>query len=128
MRGFDALIKINGIPVAAQINADVQRTASTADVTNRIKMEWTNVLPQLNSWRLTCSGAYVTSDEGLSLLEQAYLSRQLVDITLSSAAIDFSGKGAIINFPVGALFNSEMSYNITIQGAGPLERTTPDGT
>lgn len=122
MKGFDCLLSIGGVAVGAQINADLARGSQTSDITNRIALDWQESLVHTKWWRVTCNGAYVLNDEGLKALEDAFIAGSEVTILLKAPGLKFSGKGVIINFPIGAVFNKEMTYSIQLQGTGELKR------
>lgn len=121
MRGLDCLLSINGNAVAAQINASLDRATSYSDVTNRIKLDWEESLPGYKNWSVTCQGAYVTDDDALSALEDAFIKGLMIDIELSTPN-KYKGKGYIISFPIGAVYNKDITYTIKIKGTGALER------
>lgn len=122
MRGFDCLISIEDQPVAAQINASLDRTTDTADITDNITMQWKESLSNLKEWRVTCNGAYAANDEALAALEDAFLNNSIVDIELKSNEISYVGKAYIISFPIGAQYNGDVTYNISLLGSGPLQK------
>lgn len=122
MKGFDCLLSIEGIAVGAQINADLARGSQTSDITNMIKLDWQDSLVHTKWWRVTCNGAYVLDDAGLKALEEAFLAGSQVSVLLKAPGLKYSGKGVIINFPVGAQYNQALTYNIQIQGTGELKQ------
>lgn len=122
MRGFDCLISIEDQPVAAQINASLDRTTDTADITDNITMQWKESLSNLKEWRVTCNGAYAANDEALAALEDAFLNNSIVDIELKSNEISYVGKAYIISFPIGAQYNGDVTYSISLLGSGPLQK------
>lgn len=122
MRGFDCLISIDGQPVAAQINASLDRNTDTADITDNITMQWKESLSNLKEWRVTCNGAYAANDEALAALEDAFLNNSIVDIKLKSNEISYVGKAYIISFPIGAQYDGDVTYNISLLGSGPLQK------
>lgn len=122
MRGFDCLISIEDQPVAAQVNASLDRTTDTADITDNITMQWKESLSNLKEWRVTCNGAYAANDEALAALEDAFLNNSIVDIKLKSNKISYVGKAYIISFPIGAQYNGDVTYNISLLGSGPLQK------
>lgn len=122
MRGFDCLISIDSQPVAAQINASLDRNTDTADITDNITMQWKESLSNLKEWRVSCNGAYAANDEALAALEDAFLNNSIVDIELKSNEISYVGKAYIVSFPIGAQYNGDVTYNISLLGSGPLQK------
>lgn len=122
MKGFDVLIKIGGQVVGAQINANLRRTASTSDISNLIALDWADSLTHLKSWSVECNGAYVVDDSGLEALEDAFAKGAEVQLQIEAPSIKFNGNAVITNFPIGAMFNKDMTYNLTFVGKGELKR------
>lgn len=122
MRGFDCLISIADHPVAAQVNASLDRNTDTADITDNITMQWKESLSNLKEWRVACNGAYVADDEALAALEDAFLNNSIVNIKLKSSEISYVGKAYIVSFPIGAQYNGDITYNISFLGSGPLQK------
>lgn len=122
MKGFNCLLYVGESPVGAQINADLRRSTSSSDITNMIEMDWEETLPRLKSWGVNCNGMYMVDNDSFNLLEEAYFNSSLINVKLQSPSITFEGEGYITSFPVGAAYNDGISYNITIQGSGPLTR------
>lgn len=122
MRGFDCLLSISGKPVAAQINANVNRGTRASDITNRIEMTWENALSGTRYWSVQCNGMYVTDDEALLALEDAYSNGTDIDVALDSGKIKYEGKAIITSFPIGAAYNKDVTYTIHLQGKGELAR------
>lgn len=122
MKGFDVLISINGNPVGAQINADLRRSATTSDISNLIALDWADSLVHLKNWSVDCRGAYVVDDDGLEALEDAFAKGAEVDLQIASPSLKYKGKAVITNFPIGALFNKDMTYNLSFVGKGELRK------
>lgn len=122
MKGFDVLIKIGGQAVGAQINADLKRSAQTSDISNLIALDWADSLVHLKNWSVDCRGAYVVNDEGLQALEDAFAKGAEVELQIEAPSLKYNGKAVITNFPIGAMFNKDMTYNLTFMGKGELKR------
>ena len=122
MKGFDVLVTIDGKPVAAQLNADLRRAATTSDISNLIALDWADSLVHLKSWSVQCTGAYIVDDEALMALEDAFAKGADVELKIESPSLKYKGKAVITNFPIGATYNKDMTYNLTFIGKGPLER------
>ena len=122
MRGFDCLISIADQPVAAQINASLDRITDIAAITDNTSMQWKESFYNLKAWSVTCNGPYAANDEALAALEDAFLNNSIVDIKLKSNEISYVGKAYIISFPIGAQYNGDVTYNISFLGSGPLQK------
>ena len=122
MKGFDVLILIGGKPVGAQINADLRRTATTSDISNLIALDWSDSLVHLKNWSVNCNGAYVVDDDGMEALEDAFAKGAEVELQLKAPSFEYKGKAVITNFPIGANFNKDMTYQLSFVGKGELRR------
>lgn len=122
MKGFDVLIKVGEVAVAAQINADLRRAATTSDISNLIALDWADNLVHLKNWSVDCRGAYVVNDEGLDLLEEAFAEGAEVNLEIQSPSLTYKGKAVITNFPIGAIFDKDLTYQLTFVGKGELKR------
>lgn len=122
MKGFDVLIKIHGQPVGAQMNATLKRSAQTSDISNLIALDWADSLVHLKNWSVDCNGAYVVNDDGLDALEEAFAKGAEVELQVESPSVKFNGKAVITNFPLGAMFDKDMTYNLSFLGKGELKR------
>lgn len=122
MRGFDCLIIIDGKPVAAQINAQINRQTKAADISNKIKIDWEEKLPSFKNWTVTCNGAFVLDDECLIALEDAFLHGTIVEVKLDAGTRAYKGNAFVVSFPIGAAYNKAVSYSIQLQGTGELNR------
>lgn len=126
MKGFDVLLTIANEPVAAQIDATLQRGATTSDISNMITLDWQDYLIHNKYWRVNCNGAYVVNDKAMDSLEKAFAAGASIQVELSSPTVSFKGEGVLIDFPIGADFNKDTTYRLTIQGKGALTREVPD--
>lgn len=123
MKSLNVLLSIDGKAVAAQQNARINRTARIADITNRIKLEWEDYLAGTRSWTVTCEGAYVIDDEALSTLEQYFIEGKPLEVKMTNEEnLTYTGEAIITSFPIGAVFNRDVSYSLTLQGKGALSR------
>lgn len=122
MRGIDCLLSIAGKAVAAQSDASLNRQAALNDISDRIAMDWQSSLPGLKAWSVNCSGAYISDDEALAALEDAFAKGTKIEVLLSSDSISYKGEAYIMSFPVGATFNKDVTYTIMLQGVGALTK------
>lgn len=122
MKGFDVLIKVGGQPVGAQINADLRRSATTSDISNLIALDWSDSLVHLKNWYVDCRGAYVVNDEGLEALEEAFAKGAEVELNMENPSVKYMGKAVITNFPIGAIYDKDMTYQLSFTGKGELKR------
>lgn len=123
MRGLDILISVGDKPLCAQASCQLMRQTRTADISNKIDLDWDDFAVGSKSWSVSCSGAYVVNDEAMVELENAYINGLPVDVKFSKEnVIMFSGQAIITAFPLTATFNNDITYALTLQGKGELTR------
>lgn len=120
MQGIKLLVKINGNVAAGQSNATLDRDVRIADVTNLIELNWSEYLTQQKSWRVSANGAYIFNDTAMSALGAAYVNGEPVNVELNDGITRMYGEAIITSYPLGAPYNQEQTYRITLQGTGAL--------
>lgn len=119
-RSIDVVLFVNDIAVGGQTNATLQRSMSPIDITNKITGSWKESLAGLKEWKVSCSGFYVSNQEGFKLLEEAFMENKTIEVKLKVNEIIYKGKALIINFPLNAVYNSQFKYQISLFGDGAL--------
>lgn len=123
MKGLDILIFIDNKPVAAQTSCHLNRQTRTADIGDKIALDWDDYAIGAKGWSINCSGVYVVNDAALESLEDAWFNGNPVDIQLKKdGVLSFSGQAIITYFPITAPFNMDFTYSLTLQGKGELTR------
>ena len=123
MKSLNVLLSIDGKAVAAQQNARLNRQARLADITDRIALEWEDYLAGTRAWTVTCDGAYVIDDEALDTLEQYFIEGKPLEVKITNESnLTYTGKAIITSFPIGATYNKDVSYSLTLQGKGALSK------
>ena len=90
------------------------------NITNKINPEWQENLAGTKSWNITCAGVYVVDDTGFSLLENAFMNNNEVEVSINFGTQKMIGKALITDFPLSAVYNKEFKYSIKMLGTGPL--------
>lgn len=119
-RSIDTVIRLNGVALGGQQGANLIRQAEAIDITNRINGEWSESLVGKKSWNIVCSGLYVTNDKAFSLLENAFMNNEIVEVLISFGKTRLKGNALITDFPLNSVFNKEFKYNIKLLGTGAL--------
>lgn len=117
-----ALIYVDDVPVAGQVDAVLNRSMSAIDITNQIKADWKRHLAGVKQWNLTCSGLVVADEAGYLALEQAFLNGTTVTIQIREGEESIvKGNALITSFPVDLKYNQEYVYNVSFLGTGALQ-------
>ena len=119
-RSVDTVISLNGVALGGQQGANLIRQAEAIDITNRINGEWSESLVGKKSWNIVCSGLYITNDKAFSLLENAFMNNEIVEVLISFGKTRLKGNALITDFPLNSVFNKEFKYNIKLLGTGAL--------
>lgn len=119
-RSIDTVIRLNGVALGGQQGANLIRQAEAIDITNRINGEWSENLVGKKSWNIVCSGLYITNDKAFSLLENAFMNNEIVEVLVSFGKTCLKGNALITDFPLNSVFNKEFKYNIKLLGTGAL--------
>ena len=118
--GIDVVLRINGEPVAGQQNAILNRSMSPIDITNKINGEWKDSLGGTRTWRVKCSGMYVVNAESLQALEDAFMTNEEIDVSITFNGKNYFGQALITDYPVSAQYNAQFKYDISLLGIGEL--------
>lgn len=117
-----ALIYVDDVPVAGQVDAVLNRSMSAIDITNQIKADWKRHLAGVKQWNLTCSGLVVADEAGYLALEKAFLDGTTVTIQIREGEESIvKGNALITSFPVDLKYNQEYVYNVSFLGTGALQ-------
>ena len=119
-RSIDTVISLNGVALGGQQGANLIRQAEAIDITNRINGEWSESLVGKKSWNIVCSGLYITNDKAFSLLENAFMNNEIVEVLIAFGKTRLKGNALITDFPLNSVFNKEFKYNIKLLGTGAL--------
>lgn len=119
-RSIDTVISLNSVALGGQQGANLIRQAEAIDITNRINGEWSESLVGKKSWNIVCSGLYITNDKAFSLLENAFMNNEIVEVLISFGKTRLKGNALITDFPLNSVFNKEFKYNIKLLGTGAL--------
>ena len=131
--GVDFLIQVNTgteaapvwTTVAGQQNATLNREVDDADITSKDSNGWYEGLPTIRNWSIDFDGLIVESDTGYQALEDAYMNNEILQVQLlTPAGNKYTGKAYLTDFPIEAPYDDAATYSGTLQGTGPLTKTT----
>ena len=118
--GVDVILKINGVPVAGQLGANLMRSMSPINITNKINADWGDSLAGIKTWRVSCNGMFVVNANSLQMLEDAFMNNEEIDVSLRINGKNYFGRVLITDFPISSTYNAQFSYNVSLLGTGEL--------
>lgn len=121
-RGVGVVLYVDGVAMAGQENANLQRDMSPINITNKIDASWKESIGGIKSWSLSCGGTYVKDHDSLKKLEQAFMNNEEIEVKVVMDNCNYHGKALITDFPLNAIFNTQFKYNIRLLGTGELLR------
>lgn len=119
--GVDVILKINGVPVAGQLGANLMRSMSPINITNKINADWGDNLAGVKTWRVSCNGMFVVNANSLQMLEDAFMNNEEIDVSLRVNGKNYFGRVLITDYPVSSTYNAQFSYNLSLLGTGELQ-------
>ena len=120
-RGVGVVLYVNGVAVAGQENAVLQRNMSPINITNKINSDWEENISGTKQWSVSCGGTYVKNAKGLSQLEEAFMNNQEIEVKVILDDCSYVGSALIVDFPLSAIFNSQFKYSLRLLGSGELK-------
>ncbi|MEX3713653.1 phage major tail protein, TP901-1 family [Cytobacillus horneckiae] len=133
MTGMKCLVKIvEDLSVATpkvlggQRNGTLNRSAEAIDGTSKdTEGNWTETLQGFKTWGVECDGALIENDEAYALLEDKFMDSEPVGVVVTfSSGTTYKGLVSITDFPINLPYNDLVTYNVSLQGNGPLTKTT----
>lgn len=114
--------------VGGQRNATLNRGSETLDVSNKATGgAWKEFIAGAKEWSVDGDGILIDGDEAFGLLEDAYLSGELVEVKIGDdSGWGFQGNAIITDFPVEAPYDDALSYSMTLQGTGALSKVAEE--
>ena len=114
--------------VGGQRNATLNRGSETLDVSNKATGgAWKEFIAGAKEWSVDGDGILIAGDEAFGLLEDAYLSGELVEVKIGDdSGWGFQGNAIITDFPVEAPYDDALSYSMTLQGTGALSKVASE--
>lgn len=135
-KGVDFVIKVQtgvdettGDPiftiVGGQRGATLNRSAETIDITTKSSSGWRENEASIREWSIETDGLLIEDDTAYTELENCYMNGTKVLVELVTAAGNtYEGEALITDFPIEAPYDDAATYSVTLQGTGPLTKTT----
>ena len=119
-QSIDVVLFVDDLPVGGQLNATLNRSVASIDITNKIDGEWAEHIGGVKTWNIQCSGLYVLNESALNKLEEAFLNNKEITIKLNVNGVEYHGNALIIDYPLTAIYNSQFKYILKLLGTGAL--------
>lgn len=120
-RGINVVIYLNGIPLAGQLGAILNQSASPIDITNKIDNEWAESIIGLKTWNISCDGLYILNSSSFEELINCFMNNKELTITIPFGNMSLTGQALITDFPLDARYSDELKYSVRLLGTGPLK-------
>lgn len=131
-KGVDFVIKIEDSSVPGTYNilggqrgATLNRSSETIDITTKSSSGWRENEASIREWSIEADGLLIEDDTAYTELENCYMNGTKVLVELVTAAGNtYEGEALITDFPIEAPYDDAATYSVTLQGTGPLTKTT----
>ena len=121
-QGINVILYLDNKILGGQLNAQLNRSVNTIDITNKIEGDWKEYLPGTKTWNVSCNGIYLVNNEALNDLEKAFIDNKEITLKIQLNNITYEGKAILIEFPLNTIYDSQFKYTIKLLGTGELKR------
>ena len=121
-QGINVILYLDNKILGGQLNAQLNRSVNTIDITNKIEGNWKEYLPGTKTWNVSCNGIYLVNNEALNDLEKAFIDNKEITLKIQLNNITYEGKAILIDFPLNTIYDSQFKYTIKLLGTGELKR------
>lgn len=125
-RGMDILLSVGSQQIGGQRNASIEMSAESIDVSTKTTGAWTAKMSGAKSWTADCDGIFITSDAGYEAALDAFMNGTEVNVKIadSGSTVGFTGKAIITSFAFEAPYEDVMTYEMSFEGVGALEKVS----
>lgn len=111
--------------LGGQKNATLNRSAESIDATSKdTEGNWKESLQGFKEWSIDTEGCYITDDESFNYLEDKFNNSENVDvIIIMGDGKTYGGNVSITDFPIELPYDDLVTYSLTLQGSGKLNKT-----
>ena len=109
------------IPFGAATNCSLDTTTDTTGVASSYSAWFTDILPNVSQWSVTCDGFIANGDYEIKLMLDAQLLRNPITIKFSigtSPSYIITGTANITSINMTGPVEDTATYRITLQGSG----------
>lgn len=117
------------VKIGGQRGGSLSRKADTIDASHKDSGGWKTTLQGLKEWSIELDTLVMVNDEGLEVLNQAFLDSQLVHLKFEYPDKTYvTGWASITEMSIDAPHDDVATYKGTLSGVGPLsEVKQPSG-
>lgn len=126
-RGLNVIIAVkeNGEykALAGQRGANLNRSTDTLDISNKVTNGWKEYITGSKEWSIECDGILMADDSAFAKIEQYFLDGSEVEVKIGDdTGWGYEGRAIITDFPIEAPYDDALSYTLTLQGTGALNK------
>ena len=110
-QSIDVVLFVDDLPVGGQLNATLNRSVASIDITNKIDGEWAEHIGGVKTWNIPCSGLYVLNESALNKLEEAFLLLFTVFDVFVNSVLLFEFVTSVLSF-VSCLISMELDMTL----------------
>lgn len=118
---------VNGVKtkIAGQKDASLSLDKETIDVTTKDSNGWNEYLHGVKSWSIDCSALLSPSQEmedaTFNYLVKCFMEDLEVEVSVEiNSKVQCKGKTLLTSLPISFPMGDAVSYDVTLQGNGPL--------
>ncbi len=111
--------------IGGQRSTTINRSAESIDATSKdTEGYWKESLAGFKEWSIDTDIVLVDSDEAVSILEEAFLNSENVDVILKSTVTGagFRGNASITDLSMEYPYDDVVTASLSLQGNGALEK------
>lgn len=119
-KSINIVLSLDGKKLAGQLNATLNQSVASIEITNRIDAEWKEYLGGVKSWSVSCDGMYVKSENAYAILQNAFMNNISVDVEVLLDDKKYTGSALLTEFPLISAYNDTYKYKVKLLGNGEL--------
>lgn len=127
----DGELKVLG----GQTGATLSRNAQLVDITGRSDEGFTNSVPTILGWSISCDGFVVLGDVALSYIENSYNNSTPLKVTIKvdsevngeTYSKIYFGDAILTNIDLGFAMDNAITYTLELLGISPLQNDVAIG-
>lgn len=123
-KGNDIRVSFGDVLIGGQQNCSINMESETSSTTTKDSGDWSESEVVGLSWTVDLDGLVVVTDAGLDAVEEAFTSKQMVDVKYGKAGAYKTGKAIVKSYSQNAPQREKSTYSISLEGVGELKKDT----